>query len=87
VPEQTARALYTSPDKTIGQLFLREKTIIYFVHNITFYCADVNSSAFTLPKLARLTANDALREVNLYKNVLCPRDFSTTNITYDLREK
>jgi hypothetical protein len=33
VPEPTARA-YISPDKTIGKLFSREKTIIYLVHNI-----------------------------------------------------
>jgi hypothetical protein len=29
VPEPTARA-YISPDKTIGKLFSREKTIIYY---------------------------------------------------------
>jgi len=51
-----------------------ETTIICLVHTISFFCAEVNSSAFTLPILAMLSAKDKqttapsiLRKVNLAK--------------------
>ena len=73
-------------------MFPREKTKVGLVHNISFWpskkkhCDEVNSSAFALPNIFMLTANDKqtilqsiLRKVNLAKNISFYAEIVTNN--------